>query len=103
MASPTPTQVVQIPRDRVTVQLRVIQDASWVYAVSSTGAVLQNGTLTAGQTMTWTDPTKIRLVIGRAGNIDLVVNGIDLGPAGASAAQVARVTFTPNDPATGHG
>ncbi|MCU0266648.1 MAG: DUF4115 domain-containing protein [Actinomycetia bacterium] len=96
--SPSPTVVAELPSsDGVTVRLTVVGPKSWVSATASGTTVFQ-GLLSKGETKTFTDPTLVKLVVGNAGAVTLVVNGRDLGAAGSSG-EVVRVSFGPGDPA----
>ena len=100
--SPTPTgdgsAVAQAPRTKVTVVLRA-RDTSWVQATTASGEELFQGLL-EDETRTFTDRQRIKLVIGNAGAVTLTVNGTPIGSPGRPG-QVARVQFTPQDPAAG--
>jgi cytoskeletal protein RodZ len=104
--SPSPSQtptgggsaVAQAPRSRVTVVLRA-KDTSWVQATTASGEELFQGLL-EDETRTFTDRQRIKLVIGNAGAVTLTVNGTPIGSPGPPG-QVARVQFTPKDPAAG--
>ena len=100
--SKTPTSgdsaVAQAPRSKVTVVLRA-RDTSWVQATTASGEELFQGLL-ENETRTFTDRQRIKLVIGNAGAVTLTVNGTPIGSPGRSG-QVARVQFTPEDPAAG--
>ena len=102
--SPTPTPsgegsaVAQAPRTKVTVVVRA-RDTSWVQATTASGEELFQGLL-EDETRTFTDRQRIRLVIGNAGAVTLTVNGTPIGAPGRPG-QVARVQFTPQDPAAG--
>ena len=103
-SSPSPTEgggsaVAQAPRGKVTVVLRAT-DRSWVQVTTNTGQELFQGLLQDGQQKTFADKARIKLVIGNAGGVDLTVNGADIGAPGRRG-QVARVQFTPEDPAAG--
>ena len=103
-SSPSPTEggdsaVAQAPRGKVTVVLRAT-DRSWVQVTTNTGQELFQGLLQDGQQKTFADRSRIKLVIGNAGGVDLTVNGSDIGAPGRRG-QVARVQFTPEDPAAG--
>jgi hypothetical protein len=102
-ATPTPTDdssaVAQAPRDRVTVVLQA-RDRSWVQATTANGTELFQGLIQKGQVKTFTDRRQVRLVVGNAGAVTLRVNGTDVGAPGRRG-QVARVQFTPQDPASG--
>jgi cytoskeleton protein RodZ len=91
--------VARAPRDRVTVVLHV-RDVSWVQATTASGKELFQGNLRRGQVKTFTDRQRINLVVGNAGAVTLTVNGTDAGTPGRHG-QVARVHFTPGDPAAG--
>jgi cytoskeleton protein RodZ len=93
------SEVAQAPRDRVTVVLHA-REVSWVQATTASGKELFQGNLRRGQTKTFTDRQRIKLVVGNAGAVTLTVNGTDVGTPGRPG-QVARVQFTPQDPASG--
>jgi cytoskeletal protein RodZ len=98
--SPTPSPdnsaVAQAPRDKVTVQVRA-RGTSWVQATTASGEELFQGLL-EDQTRTFTDRQRVKLIIGNAGAVTLTVNGTPIGAPGEDG-QVARVQFTPQDPA----
>jgi cytoskeletal protein RodZ len=91
--------VAQAPRDRVTVVLRA-REVSWVQATTASGKELFQGNLRRGQVKTFTDRQRIKLIVGNAGAVTLTVNGTNVGAPGRLG-QVARVQFTPQDPAAG--
>ncbi len=96
--APLPSDAVAlVDPNMVTVQLRLPADKSWVSITSSTGVQLFQGVLTAGTSRVFRDAKQLRLILGNAGAVDLVVNGRDLGPAGAPGA-VKRVVFNRGDP-----
>ncbi len=101
--SPTPSgddsAVAQAPRGKVTVAVRAT-DRSWVQVTTTSGQELFQGLLQPGQQKTFTDKTRLKLVIGNAGGVELTVNGSAIGAPGRRG-QVARVQFTPEDPAAG--
>jgi cytoskeletal protein RodZ len=88
--------------DSVVVKLAVTGRASWVRVTTGSGSTLYEGTLTSGQTKTFRDKTKIKLLLGNAGAVTLKVNGRDLGSPG-SGGQVLKLTFVPGDPTTQSG
>jgi cytoskeleton protein RodZ len=108
-ASPTASQstpsgsagsaVAQAPRGKVTVVV-LATDRSWVQVTTNTGQELFQGLLQRGAQKTFTDKTRLKLVIGNAGGVALTVNGNEIGAPGDTG-QVARVQFTPQDPAAG--
>ena len=91
--------VAQAPRGKVTVVVAAT-DRSWVQVTTNTGQELFQGLLQRGAEKTFTDKTRLKLVIGNAGGVDLTVNGSEIGAPGDKG-QVARVQFTPDDPAAG--
>lgn len=98
--SPTATSsaVARAPRTKVTVAVRA-KGTSWVQATTKNGKELFQGLLT-DETRTFSDRAQVRLVIGNAGAVSLTVNGTPVGSPGPPG-QVARVQFTPQDPAAG--
>jgi cytoskeleton protein RodZ len=99
--SSSPTDVVA-QADGVTVKLVVTGRASWVRVTTGGGATLYEGTLSSGDTKTFRDKSKIKLLLGNAGAVTLKVNGRDLGSPG-SGGQVLKLTFVPGDPTTQSG
>jgi cytoskeleton protein RodZ len=73
---------------------------SWVQATTASGKELFQGMVPRGQTKTFSDRQRVRLVVGDAGAVTLTVNGTDVGAPGRSG-QVARVQFGPQDPTAG--
>jgi len=94
--STSPSDVVA-QADGVTVKLAVTGRASWMRVTNAAGKTLFEGTLNKGQTKTFRDKTKVKLLVGNAGAVSLKVNGRDLGAPGASG-QVVKVEFVPGDP-----
>jgi cytoskeleton protein RodZ len=95
-SSPGSSVVAQATAQGVQVQLTVANGKSWVAASNDQGSIFE-GLVSAGQVKTFTDSQKIKLVIGNAGAVHLVVNGVDLGSPGGSG-QVVRLTFGPGNP-----
>lgn len=89
--------IAAAPAGRVTVKIVGEGGRSWVSALDGDGRTLFSNVLAAGDSRTFTDPHRIRLVVGNAGSVHLYVNGKDLGPAGRDG-QVVRLTYTPGDP-----
>jgi hypothetical protein len=85
--SPEPSEAIAlIPPDRVSVRVRLVGAKSWLHVTGATGQVLFEGTLSKGAVHDFTDARRIRMTIGNAGAVSLVVNGHDLGVAGADGA-----------------
>jgi cytoskeleton protein RodZ len=101
-SSPSPSEssggaVAQAPRTKVKVDVRATE-RSWVQVTTGTGQELYQGLMDVGMTRSFSDKRELRLVIGNAGGIELTVNGTDIGATGRRG-QVARLQFTPQDPA----
>jgi cytoskeletal protein RodZ len=97
---PTNSAIAAAPPGKVTVKVTAAGGISWIQATDSNGKQLYQDSLHKGQSMTWTDDKKIKLIIGNAGAVQLFVNGKDLGAAGSDG-QVVRLTYTPGDPTQG--
>ena len=72
-----------------------VDGKSWIGLTNANGESVFNGQITAGESMTFTDPQMIKAVIGNAGAVALKVNGSDLGVAGANG-EVVRLDFGAN-------
>jgi cytoskeletal protein RodZ len=92
--------IAQAPRDKVSVELSVSDGKSWVSVTNAGGETLYQGLLEEGQEKTWTDRKKIKMTVGNAGAVSLVVNGKKVGAPGGPG-EVARVQFGPDDPENG--
>jgi cytoskeletal protein RodZ len=101
-AQPTDTgsAIAAAPPGKVTVKVTAEGGTSWIQATDGTGKQLFQASLKEGESKSWTDDKKIKLVVGNAGAVQLFVNGKDLGPAGDKG-QVVRLTYTPGDPTQG--
>jgi cytoskeletal protein RodZ len=97
-ATSSPTVVAQVPASAQGVRMRVsiAGGRSWV-SVTTGGQKAYEGVLSDGATRSFTDPRQIKIIIGNAGVVHLLVNGVDLGTAGGNG-QVVRLTFGPGDP-----
>lgn len=97
---PTDSAIAAAPRDKVTVQVSAADGRSWISAKDHNGRLLWDGLLKQGQSKTFQDSSKIDLVLGDAGAIQLYVNGKkiedDFQPG-----QVERLTYTKGDPEVG--
>jgi cytoskeletal protein RodZ len=97
---PTGSAIAAAPPGKVTVKISAEGGVSWVQATDHNGKRLFQGSLKKGDSQTFTDDKKIKLVVGNAGAVQLFVNGKDLGAAGDDG-QVVRLTYTPGDPTQG--
>ena len=97
----TPTDGVLAQADGVRVKLTVTGRASWMRVTGGAAGkrTIYEGTLSRGETKTFTDKVKVALLIGDAGAVELKVNGLDLGAPGGSG-QVVNTSFVPGDPTT---
>jgi transcriptional regulator with XRE-family HTH domain len=101
-ASPSSSVVAQVPPSAAGVRMRlaIVGGRSWVSVTAGSRKVFE-GVLSDGTTRSFTDTKQIKIIIGNAGVVHLLVNGVDLGTAGGNG-QVVRLTFGPGDP-TGQG
>ncbi|MET7600228.1 MULTISPECIES: RodZ domain-containing protein [unclassified Streptomyces] len=97
---PSDSAIAAAPQDKVTVQVTATDGRSWISAKDHNGRMLFDGLLKKGQSQTFQDNTKINLILGDAGAIQLYVNGKkiedDFQPG-----QVERLTYTKGDPEVG--
>ncbi|WP_329141168.1 DUF4115 domain-containing protein [Streptomyces sp. NBC_01476] len=98
--SPSNSAIAAAPPGKVTVKASAAGGTSWIQATDGNGKQLYQNSLKKGESMTWTDDKKIKLVVGNAGAVQLFVNGKDIGLAGDKG-QVAHLTYTPGDPSQG--
>ena len=80
--------------DGVNVTVRAVNGLSWVAASDSSGTTLFSGRIRQGEEQTFQDDQLIYLVLGNAGALELIVNGENLGTAGA-VGEVVRLEFGP--------
>jgi cytoskeleton protein RodZ len=103
-ADPTPdasdSAIAAAPRDKVTVKVTAVDDRSWISAHDHNGRRLFDGFLEQGDSKTFQDKEKIDLVLGRAGVLELYVNGKKIEDEFHPAA-VERLTYTKGDPEVG--
>lgn len=97
---PSDSAIAAAPQDKVTVQVRATDGRSWISAKDHNGQLLFDGLLKQGESKTFQDSTKINLVLGDAGAIDLWVNGKKLDDDFRPGA-VERLTYTKGDPQVG--
>ncbi|MFD7437651.1 helix-turn-helix domain-containing protein [Streptomyces sp. NPDC059861] len=97
---PTESAIAAAPRDKVTVQVSATDGRSWISAKDHNGRLLFDGLLKQGQSKTFQDSSKINLVLGDAGAIQLYVNGKKIDDDFQPGA-VERLTYTKGDPQAG--
>ncbi|AXE89069.1 helix-turn-helix domain-containing protein [Streptomyces sp. Go-475] len=97
---PSDSAIAAAPQDKVTVQVAATDGRSWIAARDHNNRMLFDGVLKQGDSKTFQDSSKIHLVLGDAGAIDLFVNGKkiedDFQPG-----SVERLTYTKGDPEAG--
>lgn len=98
-SSPSPAPVVagQIPGSGVFLRVKVVNTRSWV-TVRADGKTIHEGLMRMGDIKDFTAKSKLHVVFGNAGAVQIVVNGRDLGSPGRPG-EVVRLDFTPGDPA----
>ncbi|MER6063601.1 RodZ domain-containing protein [Streptomyces sp. NPDC001792] len=103
-ATPTPepsdSAIAAAPQDKVTVQVSAPNGRSWISAKDHNGRMLFDGLLNKGQSKTFQDSSKINLILGDAGAIELYVNGKKIDD-NFQPGQVERLTYTKGDPVAG--
>jgi cytoskeleton protein RodZ len=92
--------IAAVPQDKVTVQVSATDGRSWISAQDHNGRLLFDGLLKQGQSKTFQDSKKVKLVLGDAGAIDLYVNGKKIEDDWQPGA-VERLTYTKGDPQAG--
>ncbi|MFE6287291.1 helix-turn-helix domain-containing protein [Streptomyces sp. NPDC057877] len=97
---PTESAIAAAPRDKVTVQVAAVDGRSWISAKDHNGRLLFDGLLEQGDSKTFQDSSKINLVLGDAGMIQLHVNGKKIEDDFQPGA-VERLTYTKGDPQAG--
>ncbi|MBG0852073.1 helix-turn-helix domain-containing protein [Streptomyces spinoverrucosus] len=97
---PSESAIAAAPRDKVTVQVSAVDGRSWISAKDHNGRLLFDGLLKQGQSKTFQDSSKINLVLGDAGAIQLYVNGKKIEDDFQPGA-VERLTYTKGDPQVG--
>lgn len=97
---PTDSAIAAVPKDKVTVNLSVTGDKSWISAKSHNGKVIFDGLLLKGETKTFQDDERVDLILGNAGAIDLFVNGKKVKDE-FKLGGVERLSYTKGDPAVG--
>ncbi|MEG8279641.1 helix-turn-helix domain-containing protein [Streptomyces sp. AHA2] len=97
---PSDSAIAAAPQDKVTVRVAAADGRSWIAARDHNGRMLFDGVLKQGDTKTFQDSTKVHLVLGDAGAIDLFVNGKKI-EEDFQPGSVERLTYTKGDPEAG--
>ncbi|MDX6285220.1 MAG: hypothetical protein QOG53_705 [Frankiales bacterium] len=99
---PEPSGAVALaPQTGVNVRVRLL-GKSWLHVVGANGQVLFEGILATGAQRDFADSRLIRMTIGNAGAVALIVNGRDVGVAGKNG-QVSHKSFGPASSTTNAG
>ncbi|EFL38756.1 helix-turn-helix domain-containing protein [Streptomyces fungicidicus] len=97
---PSDSAIAAAPQDKVTVKVSAADGRSWISAKDHNGRLLFDGLLKQGESKTFQDSSKVNLVLGDAGAIDLYVNGKKIEDDWQPGA-VERLTYTKGDPQAG--
>ncbi|MEU3999079.1 RodZ domain-containing protein [Streptomyces fungicidicus] len=97
---PSDSAIAAAPQDKVTVKVSAADGRSWISAKDHNGRLLFDGLLKQGESKTFQDSSKVNLVLGDAGAIDLYVNGKKIVPHGPRGA-VERLPNTTGAPPAG--
>jgi cytoskeleton protein RodZ len=97
---PSDSAIAAAPRDKVTVRVTASNGRSWISAKDHSGQLLWDGLLQQGQSKTFQDSSKIDLVLGDAGAVQLYVNGKKIKDE-FRPGQVERLTYTKGEPEVG--
>ncbi|AOR31758.1 hypothetical protein BFF78_12460 [Streptomyces fodineus] len=98
--APSDSAIAAAPQDKVTVQVSAPNGRSWISAKDHNGRMLFDGLLKKGESKTFQDSSKINLILGDAGAIELYVNGKKIDD-NFQPGQVERLTYTKGDPVAG--
>jgi cytoskeletal protein RodZ len=99
-SNPSDSAIAAAPQDKVTVQVSAPNGRSWISAKDHNGRMLFDGLLKKGDSKTFQDSSKINLILGDAGAIELYVNGKKIDD-NFQPGQVERLTYTKGDPVAG--
>jgi hypothetical protein len=83
--------VAAAPKDEAVIRLTAVSDC-WIGLNSATGQSLYQGTISAGQTMTWHEKHLVSMVIGNPSGVQLTVNG---KPEEMNTVQVVTLSINP--------
>ncbi|MFG2307066.1 helix-turn-helix domain-containing protein [Streptomyces sp. NPDC048566] len=97
---PSDSAIAAAPQDKVTVRVSAEDGRSWISAKDHNGRMLFDGLLNKGESKTFQDSSKINLILGDAGAIQLYVNGKKIEDDFRPGA-VERLTYTKGDPQAG--
>lgn len=94
VAAPDPNAVAARPVvTGAQLRIRLIGGRSWVSVSNSLGKTLFEGTLQDGEFRDFSDPTRLKIILGNARAVSLNCDGTDSGPA-TDSVSVARFACT---------
>jgi hypothetical protein len=82
------------PGDPVQLTIRVDTGRSWVRVTDIVDTEIFEGILSAGDEQSFSDSSTLNVVVGNAGAVAIVHNGVDLGTVGTEG-QVVTLSFDP--------
>jgi hypothetical protein len=83
-----------LPGDPVQITIRVDTGRSWVRVTDIVDTEIFEGILSAGDEQSFSDSSTLNVVVGNAGAVAIVHNGVDLGTVGTEG-QVVTLSFDP--------
>lgn len=96
VTTPGPGSVAQQPPvTGAQLRVRLIDGKSWVSVSNSIGKTVFEGILASGEFRDFSDPTRLKILVGNALAVNLNCDGHDSGPAGGSG-MVAKFACTPD-------
>jgi hypothetical protein len=78
----------------VQITIRVDTGRSWVRVTDIVDSEIFEGILSAGDEQSFSDSSTLNVVVGNAGAVAIVHNGVDLGTVGTEG-QVVTLSFDP--------
>lgn len=89
-----------VAENGVSVTVKVTGSRCWLSVADSAGQALYRQTANRGESLNFSDPTELTLVVGAPTAVDLIINGTDVGPAGP-ATKVVTLHVRPGDTSLG--
>ena len=93
-ASPEPQVETSAPiaADKVTVDLRATRGTTWLFATDENGTQIFSGQIRKGDSKRFVEAKQVNLRVGKAGGVDISVNGKSVGSIGAIG-EVVNLTY----------
>jgi cytoskeletal protein RodZ len=89
------SQVVASATSGVSLVVSGISGKSWIGVQDASGAQIFSGSITVGETKTFSEDQLLQVTIGNAAAVSLNVNGQEIGTPGG-VGEVVHLSFTPN-------